>query len=157
MLDIEKNATSAELAIGSIFWYVSTTPPNLDWLLCDGSDIDILEYPQLHSICRGVLPSMNGQFVRGTATPSDITFAGLNDTTSLPNNNFVSNTTGNHNHQISSTTNTYGGGGASMVDPLAGNSVATNSTGAHTHTIGGGGDSETRPNNVRLAPMIKGR
>ena len=157
MLDIEKDALSTEVAIGSIFWYVSTTPPNLDWLLCDGSDIDILEYPQLHSICRGVLPSMNGQFVRGTATPSDITLAGLNDTTALPKSTFVSNITGNHNHEISNQENKYGGGSASMVDPLVGNSVATSSTGSHTHTVTGGGDSETRPNNVRLAPMIKGR
>ena len=134
-----------------------TTPPNTDWLLCDGSDIDILEYPQLHSICKGTLPDMQGQFVRGTATASDITFGWHNDTTSLPNNNFVSNTTGNHNHEVSNTEYKFGGGGTSMIDPLAGTNTGTNTTGAHTHTITSGGDVETSPNNVRLAPMIKGR
>ncbi|MCP4541741.1 MAG: tail fiber protein [Chloroflexi bacterium] len=112
---------------GSVMAYAGSVPPE-GWLVCDGSDIDRVQYPALfaaitttHGNGNGAttfnIPDYRGYFLRGvdagTGRDPDalsrtaiITGANIGDVvgsvqenaTSRPNTPFTTTTTGNHNH-----------------------------------------------------------
>jgi hypothetical protein len=62
-----ENLTSGELTpIGSIVAYYGGGEIPKGWLLCDGSQFDITEYPALHNFLNShILPDLRGYFLRG--------------------------------------------------------------------------------------------
>jgi microcystin-dependent protein len=77
--------------------------------------------------------------------------------TAMPNNPFSTSTNGNHRHAHDPEVTHPNGG----LEGLASNPVwivspgYTDYAGIHSHTVSGGGDNETRPENVYLYYIIK--
>jgi microcystin-dependent protein len=65
--NISSNLTSGELTpIGSIMAYYGGGEIPEGWLLCDGSEFDIMHYPLLHNFLNShILPDLRGYFLRG--------------------------------------------------------------------------------------------
>ena len=163
------------MPIGSIITYISTTPPDNSWLLCDGGTFSPTTYPDLYIALgnRDRLPDLNEQFIRGTAVGGKIAgFTKHNDTTRLPrSSSFRTDQQGNHHHDIAV------GNRGDWVDAAVGNPGAIESVeknwvagphqrrmpgdtvfwnaGDHSHAITSGGDAETAPKHVYLAYFIK--
>ncbi|MFC2176501.1 phage tail protein [Bacteroidota bacterium] len=175
---------------GTIVPFSGTVIPG-GWLSCDGAAVSRTTYSDLFAVigtAYGVgngsttfnLPDMRGRFARGVDAgsgndPNAGTRTAINggnsgnavgsyqtDATALPNNGFLTNYTGSHNHGYSRVSRQTGfttldgvnfnaGGNAHYLNLVARN---TSSAGDHSHTISTGGDSETRPNNVYVNYII---
>jgi hypothetical protein len=154
------------LPVGAIIAYVSVTPPR-GWLLADGSAIPA-QYKELIAVCGPTLPDLRDQFIRGAANQGQIWGGGsyqkFHWTTGMPRAPFANNTTGNHRHSID---NDYIGAeesgagyvtcGGSRQGGMVwgdGRDRFLQEAGNHTHTISGG-DTETAPDHIRMAYIIK--
>lgn len=118
------------------------------------------QYPEYVSGNNIVFPSnVAGMFLRNVGGNAGTQGASQNDATARPNNNFTTNTTGNHSHSLSGsytqsvrTTgfNTVTGKDNSSngeYDVGSAGVPTINNNGNHAHTITNGGDNETRPAN----------
>ena len=101
------------------------------------------------------LPDLRGQFVRGLDNVRTLGSI-QNWSTGMPKNKFITNTTGNHNHNINKSWNTTGNSPIYGVtyQSEAGSDYTTTTAGNHSHIISGG-DSETRPDNIALNYIMK--
>ncbi len=165
------------------------------WLLCDGSEVSRTEYDNLFNTISNNygsgdnsttfnLPDFRGRFLRGTDNGSgndpnagsriasnsggnsqDAVGSYQSTATSLPNNGFITDYTGNHSHDYYDIYLSSNGGTA--YSNLAGStsgvdydnrgyqiSRSTADSGNHSHTITGG-DIESRPVNVYVNYIIK--
>jgi hypothetical protein len=149
--------------IGAIkMWPSMALPPG--YLLCDGATIDA-KYTELIKWCGPKVPDLRGQFVRGATNQANISgFTKHAWTTGRPKTAFTTDSQGNHFHDAGGPTLTewanYGSAASNVTGASSGVSGGrvrpkTSTTGAHTHTVTGGGDSETAPDHVYLAFIIK--
>jgi hypothetical protein len=160
----DKDAVADTNPIGTVLMYASMSAP-AGYLLCDGSTIpsDAM-YNQLRSMIGSRVPDLRNQFVRGANSQSEINgFTKHGWTTGRPRNQmFRTSQDGYHYHYFSEMVwaGSQGGGPNDNIEYRRNHSSVsgdplTTSGGAHYHNITGGGDSETSPDNVRLAMIIK--
>jgi microcystin-dependent protein len=153
--------------IGTVVCFVGINIPS-DYMLCDGTKLLIAEYSELFKTIGQTfnksdtdstlyfnLPDLRGQFVRGLDNVRTLGSI-QNWSTGMPKNKFITNTTGNHNHNINKSWNTTGNSPIYGVtyQSEAGSDYTTTTAGNHSHIISGG-DSETRPDNIALNYIMK--
>jgi len=146
------NSQGQLMPVGAIIAYYGLTAPT-GWLLCNGSTFNQSVYPTLYTtLGSATLPDLRNYFLRGK---SDSRALGSveSDSTKMPNSPFVTQSNGDHTHNISTN---EGIGGSTSVSGSSGTGtmLSTESSGAHTHTISGG-DTETRPINFAVNYIIK--
>jgi microcystin-dependent protein len=160
--------------IGTVICFAGINIPS-DYMLCDGTKLLISEYSDLFKVIGQTfnqsdtdstlyfnLPDLRGQFVRGIDNNKGIdtgrVFGSIqNWSTGIPKNKFTTDVKGNHTHNVGSAWNGSGNPNAKYgvtYQSDAGN-YTTTAAGDHSHTITGGGDLETRPNNIALNYIIK--
>jgi len=104
-----KTILDKSIPIGTIHFYAGTDIP-LNYKICDGSKLLISEYTDLFKIIGKIynkldidstlyfnLPDLRGQFIRGLNTGRNLG-SYENDSTKLPNNNFITSIQGGHQH-----------------------------------------------------------
>lgn len=147
--------------IGSIVAFYGPNAP-LGWLMCDGSTFLQNDYPELFALLNSaVLPDLRNRFLRGKSIARQLGSV-ESDSTKLPNNPFVTNITGNHNHtfQVQNGFDDHNYGFENPQRSDLGQNPAhpsTSSAGNHSHTIVSGGDTETRPINIAVNYIIKAK
>ena len=161
---------------GTIIMYPSwTSPPG--YILCDGRALPATATEAI-ALVGANTPDLRGQFIRGAHSGHNPL---VKETwqTARPRNNFTGGTNqqGLHDHEARVSTNrqnaawyhdrspgfiSFNSGGETWAAPSDGQMFShhggtSSDSGAHTHTvtITGGGDAETRPDNVRLAFHMK--
>jgi hypothetical protein len=169
---------SKNVPIGTIFSFagsLNSLPEN--WKLCDGMVVDADTYPKLWDVIQTTwggndrtnfkLPDLRGLFLRGVDTDGirdkerKTENKGLGsiqkDSTKRPNNDFITDDPGNHQHD--SPTNDGNPGSSEVPNQSNGvdyaSSAKTNGAGSHKHKIVEGGDFETRPINAAVYWIIK--
>jgi microcystin-dependent protein len=183
-INSQLNVNGEIIPVGTIVAIYGTNVQQ-GWLLCNGSTFNTSQYPQLFTyLGSSTLPDLRGVFLRGLDNGRGIDVGRVlrsyqTDSTKLPNNNFTTNTTGNHTHTTdtqgdhahSYSINTYTqdnyGTNWALTGPYnptsainrttstaGAHSHTTTTAGSHSHTINGG-DIETRPNNIALYYIIK--
>jgi hypothetical protein len=128
------------------------------WILADGREVVGTDYARA---TKGKpVPNLQGMFLRGIdlknkREPGDV----QHFSTALPTKDFTGTTSANGNHAHSGSMapgpgDRYNAGGSNYLVPFPSN---TGVAGDHTHqvTITGGGDAETRPENVAVYYYIK--
>ena len=153
-----------DVPIGTVIDFAGKNLPK-GWQLCDGSpaqtDALSLVLGGGTGTSRAAVPDLRNMFVRGANTMANVDPATQHqDTTRRPRNPFVTDNSGNHDHDYWDGINS-GGQGIRHADHGAGefyiapSQAPTWPGGAHTHRITGGGDPETAPKHVILAKIIK--
>lgn len=148
--------------LGSVTMFAASTAP-AGWLLCDGSDISRTTYADLFAIIGETygagdgsttftLPDMRGKGVKGYKsdnskfdtlaktggeeehTLTEAEMPAHSHTVNPPNTS--TNTTGNHAHNTSASTDDTGdNGGSIMMDNNTNGSINTGYAGNHSHTV----------------------
>ena len=170
-INIGGSIISKDGIVGQVVYFARNTAPE-GWLKCNGATISRTTYAELFNAIGTTfgagdgstfgLPDLRGEFIRGwddgRGVDSGRTFGvSQGDSTKLPNNAFITDNPGDHNHtytQSNSFPQASPGGGI-FIYRVRDDPHTTGDAGAHTHTITGGGDAETRPKNVALLACIK--
>jgi len=163
---------SEEGIVGGVITLAYEITPD-DHLFCDGSSIRRVEFPELFKKI-GVkygsvdgnhfnIPDGRGVFFRGFDNGRGIDTGRVfgtyqNDATKIPNIAFTTNASGNHTHLVYSASVTAGSGANTAGRADSGNPDLSDDSGGagdHSHSITGGGDAETRPDNITVNYYIK--
>lgn len=134
--------------VGTILWFAKDAPPPGRFLLCDGSAINIDDYPELFEVIGSTfkaatstifyLPDLRAAFIRGAGTQGvySATFGATQDATGVPDRGFGDYETSSFDNYDNSYTggmqNKYSLSGAGLITVY-----------------------KTRPFNVALTPIIK--
>lgn len=133
--------------VGTILWFAKDAPPPGRFLLCDGSAINIDDYPELFEVIGSTfkaatstifyLPDLRAAFIRGAGTQGvySATFGATQDATGVPDRGFGTYETSFNNYD-----NSYTGDMQSKYS----------FSGKAQPTV-----YKTRPFNIALTPIIK--
>jgi microcystin-dependent protein/uncharacterized protein YjbI with pentapeptide repeats len=162
-----KQAIGANPPIGSVHWWTTTTAPT-GYLFCDGSSVSQAAYPLLYAVIGATfggnvtnfnLPDLRGQFIRGwnnSSSGSDPSRVfGSSQQDDFKTHTHVINDPGHshYGHVIAASGDWRAGGTNSFPNAT---SVYGNTANAFTGiTALNTGNTETRPVNVALMPIIR--
>ena len=145
--------------VGTISAFASSPAP-AGWILCDGTAVSAVTYPELNAIC-ATTPDLRGRTVIGVGTGAGLSARALNDIggaqthalteaelASHAHTNSASSSATSHSHGISPAGSTYHSEDAGTVDWNLGDSgnlvsikrattfpTSTNAETAHTHGV----------------------
>lgn len=140
------------MAIGTVFWFASETPPT-GALLCDGGEYPTATYPGLYAVIANAfggdatdfnVPDLQGQFIRGNSETEDLADTGGEDEVQLSVAELPA-----HQH-------IYGKGGGAGGVPISSPLAAPRKIGTYlTDVAGSNFPHENLPPYMALVAMIQ--
>ena len=175
--------TPGGLPVGTIVAFggpAASVPEAGGWLLCDGRELGVLQYPELHAVLRTawgqgrnsgtfLIPDLRGRFLRGVnyAAPGEMRDPDRDQRgTSGPGGNsgnevgsLQEDAAGPHQHPLSGVADAIGQGAGAEWIRFHGSKVPDESAAvlSNTWSIQPPGQAETRPRNVYVNWIIRAR